>query len=142
MVNSIADSLASSIKIADFIQDPSFLKKLKKWIGMSSDDEWDKDLYSYLDSYNISSEEDRLDFLKKLLKALEKEYESLLSEKVSQDVTIGGMHEKIVPHKQDFIKVDASPLESNESMLQISDFHEDIVVPKAVEGFSTESSYL
>ena len=71
MVNSVAAPLASSIEIIDFVPDPAFLKKFKKWIGMSSDDEWDKYLSSYLDSYNISSEKDKFDFLKKLLKAIE-----------------------------------------------------------------------
>ena len=104
---------------------------------MYSNDEWDKDLSSYLDSYNIFSEEYKFDFLKKLLKSFEIEYERLLSEKTSQDVSIGVMHEKIVPHKQEFIKVDASHLESNESVLQIFDFYEDIVA----EGFPTESKY-
>ena len=65
---------------------------------MYSDDEWHKDLSSYLNSYNIVSDEDKIDFLKKLLKAFELEYESLLSENISQDV--GTIHEKIVPHKQ------------------------------------------
>ena len=90
---------------------------------MYSDDEWDKDLSSYLDSYNIFSEEDKFDFLKKLLKAFELEYERILSEKTSQDVSIGATHENIVPHKQEFIKVEASPLEINEIMLQISDLY-------------------
>ena len=36
------------------------------------------------------------------------------------------MREKIVTHKQEFIKVEASPLESNESILQISDLYEDM----------------
>ena len=61
----------------------------------------------------------------------------MLSEKTSEDVSIGVMHENIVPHKQEFIKVDASHLESNESVLQIFDFYEDIVA----EGFPTESKY-
>ena len=46
---------------------------------MSFDDEWDKDLSSYLDSYNIFSEADKFELLKKILKAFELEYESLLS---------------------------------------------------------------
>ena len=46
------------------------------------------------------------------------------SENIPQDV--GTMHEKIVPHKKEFIKVEASPLESNESILQISDLYEDM----------------
>ena len=93
---------------------------------MYSNDEWDKDLSSYLDSYNIFSEKYKFDFLKKILKAFELEYERLLSEKTSQDVSIGVMHDNIVPHKQEFIKVEASPIESNESMLQVSDLHEDM----------------
>ena len=137
MVSSIVDPIASSIDIAYFAANPAFLKKFKEWIGMSSDDEWENDLSSYLDSYNIFSEEDKFDFLKKLLKAFELEYERLFSEKTSQEVSIGVMHENIVPHQQEFIKVDASHLESNESVLQIFVFYEDIVV----EAIPTESKY-
>ena len=126
MADSVSDLVAPCTNTTRFEVDPVFLQDFQEWISMSSDDEWDKDLSSYLDSYNISSQEDKFDFLKKLLKAFELEYESLLSEKTSQDVSIGATHENIVPHKQEFIKVEASPIESNESMLQVSDLHEDM----------------
>ena len=99
MVDSVSDRVASFTNITRFEVDPILLQDFQEWISMSFDDEWDKDLSSYLDSYNISSQEDEFDFLKKLLKAFELEYERLLSEKTSQDVSIGAMHEKIVLHK-------------------------------------------
>ena len=133
----VADPVASCTNTTRFEVDPVFLQDFQEWISMSFDDERDKYLSSYLDSYNISSQEDKFDFLKKLLKAFELEYERILSEKTSQDVSIGVMHENIVPHKQEFIKVDASYLESKESVLHIFYFYEDIVA----EGFPTESKY-
>ena len=39
-------------------------------MSMSSIDELNKELSSFLDSDNISSEEDKIDFLKKILKHL------------------------------------------------------------------------
>jgi len=57
-------------------------------MSMSSVDELNKELSSFLDSDNISSEEDKIDFLKKILKAFELEYESWLLEKTSQDDSI------------------------------------------------------
>ena len=131
----VVDPIASCTNTTRFEVDHIFLQDFQEWISMSSDDEWDKYLSSYLDSYNISSQEDKFDFLKKLLKSFEIEYERLLSEKTSQDVSIGVMYEKIVPHKQEFIKVDASYLESKESVLHSFYFYEDIVA----EGFPTES---
>ena len=62
--------------------DLSFLKNFKEWTA--DNDEWNEDLFSYLDSYNISSEEDKLCFWKKLLKTLELDYEILLTHKNSQ----------------------------------------------------------
>ena len=50
------------------------------------------------------------------------------------------MHENIVQHKQEFTKYDVFPLEGNKSMPWLSDFHEDLVVPKVVEGFPAESN--
>ena len=126
MADSITNQFASCTKTTGFEVDLVFFQDFQEWISMYSDDEWDKDLSSYLDSYNIFSEEYKFDFLKKLLKAFELEYERLLSEKTSQDVSIGVMHENIVPHKQEFIKVESYPLESNESMLQIYVLYKDM----------------
>ena len=121
MADSITDQVASCTKTTGFKVDVVFLQDFQEWRSRYSEDEWDKYLSCYLDSYNIFGEEDKFDFLKKILKAFELEYEILLSEKISEDV--GMIHEKIVPHKQEFIKVDASHLESNKSVLQIFDFY-------------------
>ena len=82
MANSITDRVASCTKTIGLEVDLAFLKNFKEWIV--DNDEWNEDLFSYLDSYNISSEEDKLCFLKKLLKTLELEYEILLTHKNSQ----------------------------------------------------------
>ena len=79
MVDSITDRVASCTKTTGFEVDLVFLQDFQEWISMYSYDEWDKDLSSYLDYYNIFSEEDKFDFLKNLLKEFELEYESLLS---------------------------------------------------------------
>ena len=83
MVDSIFDRVTSCTKTIGLEVDLSFLKNFKEWIV--DNDEWNEDLFSYLDSYNISSEEDKLCFLKKLLKTLELEYEILLTHKNSQN---------------------------------------------------------
>ena len=82
MADSFFDRITSSTKTTGFEVDPSFLKNFKEWIA--NNDEWNEDLFSYLDSYNISSEEDKLCFLKKPLKTLKLEYEILLTHKNSQ----------------------------------------------------------
>ena len=83
MIDSVSDRVTSCTKTTGFEVDLAFLKNFKEWIA--DNDEWNEDLFSYLDSYNISSEEDKLYFLKKLLKTLELEYEILLTHKNSQN---------------------------------------------------------
>ena len=72
MADSVSDRVTSCTKTTGLEVDLAFLKNFKECIGTYSDvDEWNEDLYSYLDSYKISSEEDKFCFLKKLLQTLE-----------------------------------------------------------------------
>ena len=84
MADSVSGRVTSCTNTTGLEVDLSFLKNVKEWI--TDIDEWNEDLFSYLDSYNISSEEDKLRFLKKLLKTVELEYEILLTNKNSQFV--------------------------------------------------------
>jgi hypothetical protein len=65
----------SSIKTTGFVADLVSLQDFREWIDMFSNDQWYEDirstLFSYLDSCNIFSQEDKFDCLKKLVKELE-----------------------------------------------------------------------
>ena len=82
MADLVSDRVTSCTKTKWLEVDFDFLKNFKEWIA--DNDEWNEDLFSYLDSYNISSVQDKLCFLKKLMKTIELEYEILLTHKNSQ----------------------------------------------------------
>ena len=88
MQDSVTERVTSYTKTTGVEVDHFFLQDFREWMSMSSVDELNKELSSFLDSDNISSEEDKIDFLKKILKAFELEYESWLLEKTSQDDSI------------------------------------------------------
>ena len=88
MQDSVTERVTSYTKTTGVEVDHVFLQDFREWMSMSSVDELNKELSSFLDSDNISSEEDKIDFLKKILKAFELEYESWLLEKTSQDDSI------------------------------------------------------
>ena len=88
MQDSVTERVTSYTKTTGVEVDHVFLQDFREWMSMSSVDELNKELSSFLDSDNISSEEDKIDFLKKILKAFESEYENWLLEKTSQDDSI------------------------------------------------------
>ena len=88
MVDSIANRVGSCTKTTRFEVDHVSLQDFQELISTFSNDEWEQvsssTIYSYLDTFNIFNEEDKINCLKKLLKRLEKKYESLLDQKRSQ----------------------------------------------------------
>jgi hypothetical protein len=107
MVSSTTDPVASFTKITELVADPIFLQDFKEWIGMFSYDEWEENassvLSSFLDSYNVFSREDKFNFLKKLLKELEKEYGCLLAQRNSQDFSYQNDTFEVLNHQQNIV---------------------------------------
>ena len=83
MVDSVVDRVPSCTKTTRFEVDPVCLQYFQELISTFSNDEWEQvyssTISSYLATFNIFNEEDKINCLKKLLKRLEKEYESLLA---------------------------------------------------------------
>jgi hypothetical protein len=89
MASLASNPCTSSIKTTWFVEDLVSLQDFRKWIDMFSNDKWNEDirsaLFSYLDSCNIFSQEDKFDCLEKLIMELEIEQENLLVQRKSHD---------------------------------------------------------
>ena len=87
MVDSVADRIPSCTKTLRFEVDHVSLQDFQDLINTFSNDEWEQvsssAISSYLTTFNIFNEEDKINCLKKLLKGLEEKYESLLAQKRS-----------------------------------------------------------
>ena len=88
MVDLVADRIPSCTKTLRFEVDHVSLQYFQEFRSTFSNNEWEQvsssDMSSHLDTFNIFNEEDKINCLKKLLKRLEKKYESLLDQKRSQ----------------------------------------------------------
>ena len=133
MVDSIANQVGSCTKTTRFEVDHVSLQDFQEFISTFSNDEWEQvsssTIYSYLATFNIFNEEDKINCLKKLLKGLEEKYKNLLAQKRSQISSIQSnyfedsydeQHEEIF---YDDKNIDSFVIESHDS----SSFGHDVV---------------